>query len=118
MQITQAQHAKRQEWLAALRSGKYQQTEGILHSAETGGFCCLGVACDISGIGKWNEDSNFVGELFIAYSLPPDEIRTLFGLWADGLVSEAVDKNDEQRKSFPEIADWLEEQFAKDEVLP
>lgn len=33
-------------WLKALRSGKYKQTKGILRS-KTGGFCCLGVLCDI-----------------------------------------------------------------------
>jgi len=65
-------------WLQALRSGKYQQGRGYLHTVEvspdhcinypdcdwcshdtltdaiegTDRFCCLGVACDINGI-KW-----------------------------------------------------------------
>lgn len=39
------------ELVAALRSGKYTQTHARLK--RTDGFCCLGVACDISGLGEW-----------------------------------------------------------------
>ncbi len=34
------------EWVAALRSGKYEQGFKMLKSGNT--FCCLGVLCDIS----------------------------------------------------------------------
>ena len=45
-----------QLWLAALRSGKYQQSVfGLRTDDDDGGtgFCCLGVACDVSGQGRW-----------------------------------------------------------------
>jgi hypothetical protein len=32
-------------WVAALRSGEYQQTTGNLRTEN--GFCCLGVLCDL-----------------------------------------------------------------------
>lgn len=40
-------------WVAALRSGEYQQTTGSLHrfkesASERLGFCCLGVLCDVA----------------------------------------------------------------------
>lgn len=35
------------EWVAALRSGKYQQGREYLHNRETNTYCCLGVVCDI-----------------------------------------------------------------------
>jgi hypothetical protein len=35
----------------ALRSGRYTQTQGVLRDGDA--FCCLGVACDISGLGRW-----------------------------------------------------------------
>lgn len=38
----------------ALESGKYKQATGTLRDGEA--FCCLGVACDISGLGKWVPD--------------------------------------------------------------
>lgn len=37
-------------WIAALRSGKYKQTNGALHRIDYEGnssFCCLGVLCDL-----------------------------------------------------------------------
>lgn len=33
------------KWIAALRSGEYEQTRGALN--DENGFCCLGVACDL-----------------------------------------------------------------------
>lgn len=33
-------------WVEALRSGRYPQATGALHSRE--GWCCLGVACDVA----------------------------------------------------------------------
>jgi len=41
-------------WLAALRSGQYQQGKESLKTEE-GKFCCLGVLCDISRLGKWED---------------------------------------------------------------
>ncbi len=64
----QLQH--RRQLVDALRSGKYTQTRGFLKllapteegtvgEGETiGGMCCLGVACDISGLGKWETRDN------------------------------------------------------------
>lgn len=36
----------KQRWLSALRSGEYEQAKGALRRAK-GGFCCLGVLCDL-----------------------------------------------------------------------
>lgn len=40
------------KWLRALRSGKYKQVEGTLYSANTKGYCCLGVLehCAMNGM--------------------------------------------------------------------
>ena len=35
-----------EKWVAALESGEYTQTVGVLHDGN--GFCCLGVACDLA----------------------------------------------------------------------
>ena len=45
------QKEHRRLWVQALRSGEYEQCREQLHT-ETG-YCCLGVACDISGLGEW-----------------------------------------------------------------
>jgi hypothetical protein len=36
------------KWITALRSGNYKQTKNVLKD-EKGGFCCLGVLCDVMG---------------------------------------------------------------------
>jgi hypothetical protein len=36
----------------ALRSGKYKQGKHALHNIRTNRYCCLGVACEISGVVK------------------------------------------------------------------
>ena len=38
------------KWVEALRSGKYKQGEGFLHSESNNTYCCLGVLCEIEGI--------------------------------------------------------------------
>lgn len=56
----QAQH--RAELVEALRSGKYKQGDGMLRQATKSTedlFCCLGVACDLSGLGEWQESAAF-----------------------------------------------------------
>jgi hypothetical protein len=40
--MTQQLTPNQQQWITALRSGKYTQGKGCLHN--TDGFCCLGVA--------------------------------------------------------------------------
>jgi hypothetical protein len=47
------------QWVAALRSGYYQQSKHTLRSAV--GFCCLGVLCDLAvqqGIASWSEPAD------------------------------------------------------------
>lgn len=38
-------------WVIALESGEYRQARKTLRTKD--GFCCLGVACDVSGLGEW-----------------------------------------------------------------
>lgn len=45
---------KKEEWLEALRSGDYPQTQDHLHDGE--GYCCLGVLCDLHRNGfRWKK---------------------------------------------------------------
>ena len=47
-------------WVAALRSRHYSQNRGALKvtggSGRADGYCCLGVACEISGLGRWLDE--------------------------------------------------------------
>lgn len=61
-----------QKWVNALRSGKYQQTQG--HLRDKTGYCCLGVACEIyleeTGRGSWQASA---GHNAYQYSIDPFE---------------------------------------------
>ena len=52
-------------WVAALRSGDYNQGHGRLHTKENGisSFCCLGVLCDLAN------KENIVSEIIEVPSL-------------------------------------------------
>jgi hypothetical protein len=66
-----------QKWVDALRSGKYQQATSFLRNGDR--FCCLGVACDISGIGNWSGNS-YVIKGYGSSKLIPDEVQKWLGL--------------------------------------
>jgi hypothetical protein len=69
------------KWIAALRSGEYKQTSGTLNDG--GNFCCLGVLCDISSIGKWTEVGVVKGYFtsdVSSTSVLPNQVRKWAGI--------------------------------------
>lgn len=100
------------KWIAALRSGKYQQTFSELKSAD-GGFCCLGVLCDISGVGRWTEQREYNTGRETSWALLPTEVA----VWAFGepypsprlnANASCTHANDKLTFSLFRIADDLE----------
>jgi hypothetical protein len=109
-------------WVAALRSGKYKQATDVLKST-SGGFCCLGVACDINGV-EWETDYNphidypriqtVNGGVYMPYEedLPEDVYSVLFQELIprqDVYVAVYLSVMNDGGRSFSEIADWIEE---------
>jgi hypothetical protein len=117
-------------WVQALRSGDYTQSTGRLRTE--GGFCCLGVLCDLAvdaGIGKWNDELRFE----TPYESNPYDLPPAVSTWAGGKVSgreltaehvsAAVDGenilvadllvgfNDDHKFTFNQIADLIEDQL-------
>jgi hypothetical protein len=114
------------KWVAALRSGKFKQTEGRL--ADERGFCCLGVLCEIYK----EEDADYAARcqpfeggggahMYDGHSgIPPDSVaRWAFSwsVWPDidlkikDLVCSPAQHNDKWGRTFEEIADAIEEQL-------
>jgi hypothetical protein len=90
--------AVKKRWVAALRSGEYDQTQEKLFDGENG-FCCLGVLCDIQGDGDKNPPSDTGG-------LP---------MWMLDQVNlsvseeqQLIELNDTKKYTFSEIADYIE----------
>ena len=106
MALTKEQLAFRKKWLAALRSGEYEQATGELRDAV--GFCCLGVACDISGVGKWEGPNYYPRRGMSRRHFPPYHVATLFGI-DEELENALSELNDADRPGFiGESADFLE----------
>lgn len=109
------------KWVAALRSGNYEQGWGLLRGV-TDKYCCLGVACDISGQGQWikryeggsdainmygyttetgNSYYNLVVDLRAYFDIPAAQVKVLIQM-NDG-------RHIDGKKTFAEIADWIEQ---------
>ena len=100
--------------VAALRSGKYKQGRHFLRTQD--GFCCLGVACDISGLGEWTFiEEEFPYDYIGSDSLLPEEVREYFGFNdrsggftnKEGNFNSLICLND-STYTFEEIADVIE----------
>lgn len=101
------------KWLEALRSGKYDQGKGYLHSKNS--YCCLGVLANLRDDISWIESSEETG-VFCPYTtemeesdscLLPSEIVSWAGLNGTACVA-LVNLNDTVGKTFNEIADYIE----------
>jgi len=95
----------------ALESGKYRQGFGRLH--RYGMFCCLGVACDVSGLAKWSDDGVYCGKTI---SLPQNVVNWLgfdenLGPAVCDIMSSA--HANDSGKSFYDIAAAWRELVAK-----
>ena len=126
MMYTKSEQKKhRQEWVTALRSGDYQQTTSVLRSQA--GYCCLGVACDISGLGRW-EDVNgnmykfkMGSGLFSCVDLPI-EVAEYYGIVStcgDIHQEDSLIGMNDRGCSFTEIAKFIEdkpEEFLREVV--
>lgn len=106
-----------QKWVAALRSGKYQQDSGRLRTEK--GFCCLGVLCDVVNESKWavHDRTSESGEKDTVFryidtggtevdSYLPDSIQEQLTL-TEWQCSELADLND-TGSLFSMIADVIE----------
>jgi len=107
----QAEHRK--QWVDALRSGKYQQGRGLLRDGNK--FCCLGVACDISGLGAWvtyRRYTDFVVRGGHTEQIElPDEVMEWLGVQHNDVMMNnetSLSKINDDGTSFNEIADIIE----------
>jgi hypothetical protein len=102
------------KWVAALRSGEYEQGQGYLR--KDGAFCCLGVGCEILRKDFSEEISITVDDdedyadavSYNGYAQYLSKgIRTFIGL--DGTdEGQLATLNDDEGRTFHEIADYIE----------
>lgn len=111
-------------WLAALRSGEYEQGRRVLRREDT--FCCLGVLCDlhskVTGNGEWKEgiyktptetEDTLLPDTVVEWAeLDSNEPMVLgysIALHNDGDPYRDEDEGPVLPKTFPEIADLIDQ---------
>lgn len=118
-------------WVAALRSGKYEQGNGLLHyessdAGPNGAYCCLGVLCDLLSPEGWEtgESRRDTEQVFQwrdpvggedpdpAY--PPSSegdvpVQTCIRIGLSHQDMNALIRmNDKDERTFAQIADYIE----------
>lgn len=108
----------KQQWLDALRSGEYEQGEGELCTDNDGRleYCCLGVLARVVGFDPYRLEN--VADLS---DIGRDDLLGPWSTPGESNIYEGTDEkthvtvqrklaamNDHGRKSFAEIADWIE----------
>ena len=129
MNYTQEQtKANRKKWIEALRSDEYEKTEGKLIDGTRTKYCCLGVACDISGLGKWHETEDARQQVYTINhvdhsSALPQEVQEWLGLTTKyggyyikattphTVVGRSLAMDNDDGKSFLEIANIIESEI-------
>ncbi len=119
------------QWIRALRSGRYKQTvETLRKDDEPVAYCCLGVACNISKLGKWDGDGEYKIGTRSYNGFLPHPVAKWLGLSRDPTlpvgdrkrqsvhtmrrkVISAVTANDYAEWDFKDIANALEERYIK-----
>ncbi len=108
----------KEEWVAALRSGKYEQGIGTLRSESGKRFCCLGVLCDILEPEGWEltphniTDGNYYFHTLadLGGALIHKQFLKEFGIKGSAACNLAQ-LNDDDRYTFEMIANVIEKEL-------
>ena len=70
-------------WIEALESGQYIQGTGTMREGER--YCCLGVLCDVSGLGKWINDEYVLADDHDggSFDTPPQRVDDWLGVFRE-----------------------------------
>lgn len=97
------------KWLKALRSGKYKQGANLLYDKQDNTYCCLGVACKVSGTkiglnGKAIIDETSFGNNLNKLKVP----EILKGSANDNLLVANLTCMNDDGETFNNIANYIE----------
>ena len=117
------------KWVAALKSGNYEQGTGCLRNKDR--FCCLGVLCDIINkeleVGKWdnkyfNNNDHYVFRIndTIDHGGLPLQIQEIAGIGSrSGSINyinkkyETLSYLNDKGSTFEQIAEIIEENWSE-----
>lgn len=93
-----------QKWVDALRSGQFQQGGKSLKPSATE-HCCLGVLCDISGLGQWAREVGgfrleYRAEGYESSAIPPVPVVEWLGITENDRLMEIPNVVLDEKASF------------------
>lgn len=113
----------KKKWVAALRSGKFKQTTGVLcqvdNRGRAKGHCCLGVLCQVAKTegfkikierDKFSDVRNYSYDGEVSQSELPAELARELKLRPASL-KKLMTMNDNDGKDFNQIADHIEKKL-------
>ena len=102
----------RENWIKALKSDKYEQTQGALCeiSDANSSYCALGVACKVLGYADEDLDGVLGFSSEDMWNEIPMNLKD-----RDELCGMIVEMNDDECLDFNKIADWIEQATYPDE---
>lgn len=98
-----------EQWVKALRSGKYEQGRGTLKLEKK--YCCLGVLCEISGLITQNNWGATLPVSVMKWSGIGTKVGTLPQEYFN--FKNLILLNDEDKAPFNQIADIIEKHWEK-----
>lgn len=101
-------------WVSALRSNKYPQSIGALET--TKGYCGLGVLCKIAeeqGIKVFKTKDRLIKDWLAVYQQPTFNWANFNTDDFSTSLRDIAELNDSYKKSFAEIADYIEQNWKR-----
>jgi hypothetical protein len=99
------------KWVDRMRDPQAKQAYGGLREGD--GMCCLGHACDVSGLGEWHDDVGGVASYLGAGAWLPGRVMKWLGV--DGCAPFvgrlSLPEWNDGGMSLPEIADLIEAEW-------
>jgi hypothetical protein len=102
------------KWVAALRSGTYEQTTGRLRrdDPDRSRHCCLGVLCEVMELAFLGDQYIYGGESSGYYPVYMDGELGVDFLdevgFGDDIQQDLIAMNDTNKDDFNKIADYIE----------
>ncbi len=102
------------KWIKALRSGDYNQARYCLRSFDND-YCVIGVLCDLhrkehGQISDWKPQYDYY--IYKEFAIVPDVIKEWLGVnWVHLHLDRLVHLNDDMRKSFAQLATYIEDKM-------
>lgn len=110
------------KWIAALRSGAYEQAEAALARETPDGqrcYCAIGVLADLIDPKGWRPDGYADGDSYLTHALAsPDRAYLIEDVLPIETQEQIADLNDGELACLASIATWIDLNVDADEVAP